>query len=318
MNLGVTTLHSEGLRGLHVEGQPGLTMVEVDEYDKSTGVVRPRLAIIVQASQLEQDVDRNLYRASTVLTAVTGVDEPTVFFGYDDSLRIRAACAGGRLKARRHTFWLPVLPLSGEKNRRDLRWPVPFLRCLRDKVFAQPTLDDLHDALVWFRFVLEEPYWESQVAKMGIVLRMLLRWSMGNSAADWLDPESVNKAMERFAESRRLNLPPETKAVLALSHRMAILGDRGIPPFTDDARSFIQRGKLNEVQDALRMSLATLLAGVTDYYGPVAGQLHPIRGWSKAYQPRHRLDAEEEHEQTRQEAEARAGFVAGDPDGFPW
>lgn len=315
MNLGVTTLNSEGLRGLHVEGSPSMTLLQVDEYDGGT---RPRLAVIVQASQLQQDVERNLYRASNVLTAVTGVEEPAVFFGYDDSLRIRAARSRWRLKARRTTSWLPVLPLSGEQNRRDLRWPVPFLRCLRDNVFAHPTINDLHDALIWFRFVLEEPYWEGQLAKMGIVLRMLLRRTMGHSAADWLDSESVNKALVRFAETRNLNLAPDAKAVLALSHRMALLGDVGIPPFSEDARSFTQGGQLNAVQETLRQTFATLLAGVARYYGPVAGQLHPIRGWSKAYQPRRSLSAEEEQEQTRQEAEARAGFVAGDPDGFPW
>lgn len=316
MNLGVTTLNSEGLRGLHVPGTPSITLVQVYQYD-SQGTRQPGLAVIVQANDVEGDIGRNLYKATNVLSAVTGIDEPPVFYGFNNALTVSACFARGRLKGKRDASWLPVLPLSGEKHRRELRWPIPFLRCLRDKVFDAPHSDELHLALVWFRFVLEEPYWESQAAKMGVVLRLLLRWRLDASAADWLDPKSVSSALSRLVDRAKLNLPPDASATLELSHRMAVLGDRGIPgsqfPALDDY--FSQTDRWGPVKETLRVTFATLLAEAIGYHGPVVGQLHPSRGLSVPHDP-HRDDVG--HERIEQEAEARATFVAGDPDAFPW
>lgn len=317
MNLGVTTNNSVGLRGLHVDGTPSLTLLLIDKRERSDSQ-RSKIAVVVQASEFEQDIERNLYRATNLLAAVTGISEPPMFYGYDDELILRACCARGRKESDRHTYWLPVLPLAADRHRSDLRWPVPFLRCLRDKVFAKPTRDGLHEALVWFRFVLEEPYWEGQLAKIGVALRMLLLWSNGISTAELLDPERVNQAMQRLAERHGLALPEGASAAVALSYRVALLGDRGVPPFWDNAQSFLAEGQWIQVQDTLRTTFATLLAGLIKYYGPVVGRLHTIRSFSQGHNPRFSLDKEGERERATQEAAARATYVAGDPDSFPF
>lgn len=319
MNLGVTTLTSQGLRGLHVPGEPSLTLIQIHQYDQN----RPRqtgLAVIVQATDLEGDIERNLYRVINVLTAATGIDEPAVFFGFNGALTIDACFSRGRLQAQRDTTWLPVLPLAAEKHSRDLRWPVPFIRCLRGKICNTPYAQDLHLALVWFRFVLEDPCWEGQLAKMGVVLRLLLQNGLGAKGADWFNPESITNALARLAERSRLNLPPEASAVLDLSHRIAVLGDRGIAssafPALEDVLS--PTDHLGPVKETLRVTFATLLAEAIGYHGPVVGRLHSIRGRSQPHQPRHSPRDETSADRIRQEAEARATFVAGDPDAFPW
>lgn len=319
MNLGVTTLTSPGLKGVHVPGSPSLTLLHIDQV-REDDTPQPGLALIVQATDEDADIDRHLYRITNMLSAALGIDEPSLFYGFNDSLQVVVCFSRDPLRANRDRKWLPVLPLSSERNTSEVRWPVPFLRCLRDRVFHSLDGPDLHLALIWFRFVLEEPYWESQFAKIGVVIRSLLQNAPGVGAVDWMSPADVSVALERVADMAKLNLPKEASAALDLSHRIAVLGDRGIRqssfPALDDAASTSK--SLPVVLDTLRVTFATLLAAAVGYVGPVVGRLHPIREWSQPHETRRLVAGGVPKERADQEQEARATFVAGDPDAFPW
>lgn len=107
---------------------------------------------------------------------------------------------------------------------------------------------------------------------------------------------------------------------MELSHRMALLGERGASGLHSEVRAFFSEGQWEKEMNTLRLTLATLLAGLVGYHGPVIKAFHPIRTMSQTYDPwlGHDDNEEHTHERTMQAEEARTRFVAGDPEAYPW
>lgn len=312
LNLGVRTLHSDMVCGLHIPGTPNVTLINiVSSTDQES---RTTLALIIEASKREQAIGSDIYAATNLLAVTLGLSEPPVFFGYDEAMEVCAYYSRGGLDGGRSTILVPVHPVHYGGDRAFLNWPVPFIRCLRDAVLTRPILG-LHEALVWFRFALEEPYLPGQVAKTGIAVRLVLKLAVETSLSQegWLVPQTVNEALVRMAQNRRLHLPDSALDALALSHRMALLGDAGISNLQLDVRTFYSEGEWLLALEALRTLFATLLAGVVRYYGPVANCAHAIRSRSTLHDPWLPTRPDLEKDKAVQEREALARFVAGEP-----
>jgi len=334
-NLVVTTLSGQGLRGLHIEGEPSWTLLKLQTGPDA--VHRSDVALIVEADPRrsprksnDQGSDPNrdevdprvaLYEASNCFGLATGLKEPPLFLGYNEDLQIGAACVRALPVelAAIDEAGLPVRPLSPGRNQADRRWHIPFLHCMRQALWdrQRPRLPDaILDGVIYFRWALEDPILPRELAQMGVAIRALLRGlpGAGLGDVDGLLPEHVNDALRRVAATLRLRLPEGATEALALSHRMALLGEAALQSPRTDVRSFWNTGQWEREREALRGLFATLLAGAIRYYGPVVGRLNPIRSWSASHDPWLDLDAPAQQQRAEQQAQADVYFSVGDDD----
>ena len=342
-NLVVTTLSGQGLRGLHIEGEPSWTLLKLQTGPDA--VHRSDVALIVEADPRrspkkstdksnDQGSDPNrdevdprvaLYEASNCFGLATGLKEPPLFLGYNEDLQIGAACVRALPVelAAIDEAGLPVRPLSPGRNQADRRWHIPFLHCMRQALWdrQRPRLPDaILDGAIYFRWALEDRILPRELAQMGVAIRALLRGlpGAGLGDVDGLLPEHVNDALLRVAATLRLRLPEGATVALALSHRMALLGESALQSPRTDVRSFWISRQWEREREALRILFSTLLAAAIRYYGPVAGRLKDVRSWSASHDPWLDLDALAQQQRAEQQAQADIYFSVGDDDEDAW
>ena len=178
---------------------------------------------------------------------------------------------------------------------------------LRLRTDAQRRVSQTMDSLGFFRWVTEEPMHEFQIAKLGTTIRILLHSEGVLRHDDYLNPARVSQVLRSFARTRGVRLPAGTEAALELSHRLALLGGRGVEP--SRLFSSLDLPQADEARRVLRTAYASLIAGLLGYTGPLFWKMDAARSGSEVH---HALLHPNPADERLDQAAAEERFVASE------
>lgn len=294
--------------GLHVPGSPSVTIVRRPSSDTSADPLPA--AVVIEAVIGTDEARARLFDLSTILQSAMGIPMPQIFYGYDDNAEICAAIQVNHGTVKLHDLTQAAIECTfipnchGDSRKFGSRvWMSPLLQRLRSSLGRRAY--SIRESLTYFRLILEEPVFPHQIAKLGTALRILLYSEGVLRNDDYVDPARVWVGLRAFASNRGIQLPEGTQDALDLSHRMALLGERGVFPRRTEVQLDLKRGL--QALETLRTAYASLIAGVVGYTGPIFQGLAPDRSSSLVHYPLQRPDPAEV---AADEAAAQERFVA--------
>lgn len=272
--------------GLHIPGVPSLTLVRQPGPADKTG--RAPFAIVIEALKQNSDDKPLIVKLCVILQSVLSIPIPQTFYGYNDRAEICAAMQvhHGRQQVDDIALpgaacnFIPSLRIDALQSSGRV-WMAPFLQKLRTD--AQKRVSQTMDSMSFFRWVTEEPIMEFQIDKLGKAIRILLHSEGVLRNDDYLNPSRVFAVLRTFAKTRGIRLPEGTQDALDLSHRLALLGSRGVSPRR--LESSLDFPRAAEAMATLRTAYASLVAGLIGYTGPLFKGLTPDRSASLVHSP---------------------------------
>lgn len=280
--------------GVHIPGTPSLTLVKMDDQQERKNN-KSAAAIVIESMHYGSDDKSYLLQMSIVLQAVCSVPIPKIFYGYNEAGEICAALHVEHYSSEVHDLGVPGSPchfipcLYADSVKDRHVWLVPFLRRLRSDV--QRRVSQTMESLNVFRLATEEPIFEFRIDQLGKVIRMLLHSEGALRHDDYLNPSRVSAALRAFAKTRAIQLPAGAEEALELSHRLALLGNRGASP--NRLESSLDLSRMADAVNVLRTAYASLIAGLVGYTGPLFLRIHPDRTTSELHYARRQPDPDD-------------------------
>lgn len=276
--------HGGSIGHFHLAGTPSVTVVSINSDHKKGDQGEPA-AIVIESLHHGHDDKQMLKQLCVMLQSVLSIPMPTIFYGYNDQAVLCAALQISHPGSKVQHLAVPGAPcnfipcLSGDSLKEHRVWMAPFLHRLRTD--AQRRVSQTMDSLGFFRWVTEEPVFEFQIEKLGKAIRILLHSEGVLRHDDYLSPARVSQVLRSFAKTRGVRLPAGTEAALELSHRLALLGGRGVEP--SRLSSSLDVRQADEARRVLRTAYASLIAGLLGYTGPLFWKMDAARSGSEVH-----------------------------------
>lgn len=302
--------HGGSMGHFHLAGTPSVTVVSINSDHKKGDQGEPS-AIVIESLHHGHDDKQMLWQLCVMLQSVLSIPMPTIFYGYNDQAVLCAALQMSHTGSKVQHLAVPGAPcnfvpcLSGDSLKEHRVWMVPFLHRLRTD--AQRRASQTMDSLGFFRWVTEEPVYEFQIEKLGKAIRILLHSEGVLRHDDYLSPARVSQVLRSFAKTRGVRLPAGTEAALELSHRLALLGGRGVEP--SRLSSSLDIRQADEARRILRTAYASLIAGLLGYTGPLFWKMDAARSGSEVH---HALLHPNPADERLDQAAAEERFVASE------
>lgn len=251
--------------GFHVPGFAGLTAVR---HPTATD----QHFLFVPAAHRPFESLRTTWSLLQIPAFLLGLQSPWRLCGFDAQGKLIAVAGQHRrssveLHADQSEF-MQLVPFVDRGPAGEPHYWVP--------VFAYHLLNDAlkpqsaaYPSFLEYRSIVEMPFLEDQIAKLGAAIRILLHCEGTLRADSYLSPDGVSTALRTYARIRGVRLPEGAEASLAAAHRIALLGERGLAASAIDRRREWQSGRPVELLGTLRITYACLLAAQIGYTGPV-------------------------------------------------